>query len=509
MFREKDITQIEQKGLSVEKVLAQIETFKKGIPFVSLKKAATINDGIIQVDEVAALATYDEMYSQLSLMTFVPSSGAATRMFKFMFEFLNDYKRGKETVNAYINRSGNTELAIFLAGIEKFPFYKLALENCKAQQNNYNALSVDDKIYELLSQLLSEGGLNYGALPKGLVPFHDYGTYTATAFEEHLFEAAMYQNGCVKIHFTVSEHHLERFKSEFDSIRTAMENKTGKVFEITYSCQKPMTDTIAVDLANKPMLEEDALLFRPGGHGALIENLNETDADLIFIQNIDNVVVRKYENEYTKYKKVLAGTLLTLQKQAFDYLDQLETEEASEDLIDAIRAFIENELNVIVRPDFKKYARHYQVEYLKEKLNRPIRICGMVKNEGEPGGGPFWVQGNDGKITLQIVESAQINKHDKGQKNIVNHATHFNPVALVCGVKNYKREKFNLSQFVDPTAGFITKKSRNGTVVKALELPGLWNGAMAHWNTIFVEVPLHTFNPVKTVNDLLKRAHQF
>ena len=311
------------------------------------------------------------------------------------------------------------------------------------------------------------------------------------------------------MHFTISEKYKDRFDEEFKNIEEYVEKITGITFHISFSYQQESTDTIAVTLDDKPFREDDGtLLFRPSGHGALLKNLDTLDADIIFVKNIDNVVVKQYKEEVAKYKKVLAGILLDVQEKTYKYLKDLEANEISEDHLTTIAEFLTRQLNVRISEEFEKYSEKYKIEYLREKLNRPVRVCGMVKNEGEPGGGPFWVKDQNSNISLQIVESAQINQKNKEQKNILKNATHFNPVDLVCGVRNYRGEKFNLEDFVDHKAAFITMKTKVGKDLKALELPGLWNGSMAFWNTIFVEVPIITFNPVKTVNDLLKDMHQ-
>ena len=316
-------------------------------------------------------------------------------------------------------------------------------------------------------------------------------------------------NGKAKLHFTVSKTHLEKFEQEFKRIQKGAEKETQTTFEITYSFQKQNTDTIAVDLENQPYRTQDGrLLFRPGGHGALIDNLNNIDADVVFIKNIDNVVVQKYQDELTIYKKALAGKLIAIQGQVFSILKSLEKELPDTEELHEISQFMTRDLNIVIPVDFHKFSDVYKREYLLEALDRPIRVCGMVVNEGEPGGGPFWIKNDKGRLQLQIIESPQINTSDPTQKKILEAATYFNPVDLVCGMKNYKGESFDLSKFVNPKMAFITKKTVSGNTIKALELPGLWNGAMAEWISIFVEVPLTTFNPVKTVNDLLKSAHQ-
>lgn len=514
-FSKKDIKQIEKKGLSEAQVIAQLQLFQQGVPFANLINAATVDNGILKLSSQEAqksIALFERKKNTLKLKKFVPASGAATRMFKFLFKFLKDYNPKKETINAYINRHKETNMSLFLVGIEKLPFYESIIEEIIKTTPNYNALSANKQYILFINTMLSKDYLNYSAFPKGLFPFHQYKDHIATAFEEHLFESALYiaTNGHADLHFTISEHHNHSFDEEFKRIEDIVERKTETKFNITFSYQKEATDTIAVTAKNEPFRDVDgSLLFRPSGHGALIENLNDLDADILFIKNIDNVVVYKFEKEVADYKKMLAGILLTIRQDVYKYAKLLnERSDFTEEILIEIAEFLSNKLNVVISEEFEKYALKYQVEYLKEKLDRPIRVCGMVKNEGEPGGGPFWVRNHRGVKSLQIVESAQVDKKNKHQKNILKNATHFNPVDLVCSVKNYKGEKYNLKKFIDEQAAFITMKTKTGKDLKALELPGLWNGAMAYWNTIFVEVPLITFNPVKTVNDLLKAPHQ-
>jgi hypothetical protein len=515
IFSKKDITQIENKGLTELQVKAQMSLFKKGVPFANLLEAATVGHGILKLtpeNTQKSIALFEAKKNTLKLKKFVPASGAATRMFKFLFKFLKDYNPTKETINAYINRHKETNMSLFRVGIEKLPFYDFVLKELKKTTPNYKDLNIDERCLLFINTMLSKDSLNYSAFPKGLFPFHKYKDHIATAFEEHLFESALYiaTNGHADLHFTISEHHNHSFDEEFKRIEEIVERKTKTKFNITFSYQKGSTDTIALTPKNEPFRNPDgSLLFRPSCHGALIENLNDLDANILFIKNIDNVVVYKFEKEVSDYKKMLAGILLEIRDQAFKYAKILdENATLQENKVIEIAEFLSNKLNVVISEEFEKYALKYQVEYLKEKLDRPIRVCGMVKNEGEPGGGPFWVRNHRGTKSLQIVESAQVDKKNKHQKAILKNATHFNPVDLVCSVKNYKGEKYNLKEYVDAQASFITMKTKTGKDLKALELPGLWNGAMAYWNTIFVEVPLITFNPVKTVNDLLKGPHQ-
>jgi len=515
-FTKKDLEQIKSKGLSVEKVQQQIDIFKKEIPFVNLRNAATPGNGILTFneEELSAYASaYEKSIEKINVVKFVPASGAATRMFKEFYKFLESFNYKSESLNSYLNYEKATAIRLFLIGLEKFPFYHLVFEATKKNYPNFEELTEGKQLYVFVKTMLKNGeGLNYGSYPKGLLPFHKYKkSGIRTAFGEHLHEAVSYSNinNKASLHFTVSKEHLEDFKEEFDSIRKTVEDKTDTTFNISYSTQKEFTDTIAVDLNNEPFRNEDgSILFRPGGHGALIENLNDIDADLVFIKNIDNVVVRKYQEELAVYKKALAGKLLEIQRKVFSILDSIEKEMPNEKALAEISAFLKIDLNIDMPVDFNKFSDEFKRAYLIEVLNRPIRVCGMVRNEGEPGGGPFWIKNERGRSELQIIESAQIDLKNPNQQKIMRNSTHFNPVDLICGMKNYKGKKFNLLDYVDEKAAFITNKTIRGEQVKALELPGLWNGGMAKWNSIFVEVPLITFNPVKSVNDLLKSAHQ-
>lgn len=513
-FTEKDKQQIKKKRLTVEKVNAQIQLFKTGLPYINLVAAATVKNGILKVSDQekgSYIKYFEGNRNSISILKFVPASGAATRMFKFLFQFLKEYRPEKESINAYINRQKASELSIFLIGIKKLPFYYIVKQIIYKENKIFDKLTYSEQAVLFIKTMLDSDKLNYGNSPKGLFPFHLYKDHIATAFEEHLFEAALYASTKNKanIHFTISEKLNHKFDEEFKRIEEIVEQKTNTAFNISFSYQMESTDTIAVTPKNEPLRAEDgSLVFRPSGHGALLENLNQFNDDLIFIKNIDNVVVFKFEDEVAQYKKMLAGILLKVQEQAFKYQKDLAHNEVTEKEIINITEFLVNKLNVQINSNFPEYSVEQKLEYLSIKLNRPIRACGMVKNEGEPGGGPFWVKDEYGNCSLQIVESSQVDKGNKHQKDILKKATHFNPVDLVCGVKNYKGETFDLTKFVDPKTAFITMKTKVGKDIKALELPGLWNGSMANWNTIFVEVPLITFNPVKTVNDLLKPQHQ-
>ncbi|MFS4454663.1 DUF4301 family protein [Maribacter sp. 2304DJ31-5] len=506
---QKDFELLKEKGINREKVQGQINTFEQGIPFVDLKDAAVVGNGICRFseqEEKELVRLFNEKLPNLSVLKFVPASGAASRMFKALFNFLQAYDPNKETLDDYLKRSDDTAIKVFVDGLENFPFYK-KVKNKQEKEAENNG----EEVYAFVKELLDENALNYGFYPKGLLPFHKYGDNTATPFEEHLKEGALYaaSNGKSRLHFTISEQHETMFNTELKKVGDEVSEATETAFHVDYSFQKPSTDTIAVDMNNAPFRNSDgSILFRPGGHGALIENLNEQDADIIFIKNIDNVAVMKDAHTVAQSKKNLGGVLLQVQEKAFSFAASLDEGLADEQKIDEIVLFLKEKLNVRFSEDFDRISNEEKITSLKDKLNRPIRICGMVKNEGEPGGGPFWVVNDKGGVSLQIIESAQIDMENENQVKILKNATHFNPVDLVCAVRNYKGEKYDLLDFVDHKQGFITEKTKEGRELKALELPGLWNGAMAFWNTIFVEVPLVTFNPVKTVNDLLKPSHQ-
>lgn len=491
MFSEKDLSQIAKRGSDLKIVEEQIENFKNGFPFLKVKKAATIADGLIKLEDVEVndmVDFFDQQASKKKLLKFVPASGAASRMFKALFA-AKDEGKSTEAVDTFVNE------------INRFAFAE-SLKKVTGGKTDAQSL---------LEGLLNPEGLDYGSLPKGLLEFHKYADGTRTAVEEHMVEGASYanRNGRVRLHFTVSPEHKTKFKTLIADVKKAYEEKFGVQFIFSFSVQKKSTDTIAVNMDNSPFRKEDgSLLFRPAGHGALLENLNEQDADVIFIKNIDNVVPDHLKEETIKYKKALAGLLLSYQKKLFNFAKRLDKDEVSDYTRQKALSFLKNELNVVPPKGFRNWANEDKLAYAKEKINRPIRVCGMVKNVGEPGGGPFWAQNTDESVSLQVVESAQINFKSKTQSETFQNATHFNPVDLIVSTKNYKKEKFNLLDFRDAKTGFITEKSLSGKALKAQELPGLWNGAMANWNTLFVEVPLITFNPVKTVNDLLRKEHQ-
>lgn len=510
-FSSQDYVQIFEHGISLENIQNQLNIFKNGISKTILVEPATTSNGILKLssqDFNRKADYFDAHKSTLRLEKFVPASGAASRMFKFLSEFLNDFDIEKETINAYINRKKASELSIFIVGMNKFSFFETIYSKLKAEFPNFDSLERDYKNYYFILFLMSPEYFDFANKPKGVLPFHKYETHIATAIEEHLQECAHYSsaNGYSNLQFTVSEAHQVLFENIIKSVKPKIEKETATTINITYSFQKKSTDTIAVNTKNNPFRgEKGEVFFRPGGHGALIENLNNLDADIVFIKNIDNVI-QNHTKTIALYKKALAGILIELQQQVFHYLNEIENNQ--ERNLDEIIAFAKDKLNFELPENFSKFALEHKISHLKNLLDRPIRICGMVKNEGEPGGGPFWVRDSKGNTSLQIVETSQVDLENHNQVKILSSATHFNPVDLVCGIRNYKNEPFDLTEFIDHNSGFIVQKTQNGNPLKSYELPGLWNGAMAKWITIFVEVPLITFNPVKTVNDLLKTAHQ-
>ena len=498
---QEDSRQLTSLGLTVDRVQEQIDNFKKGFPKSHLDAAATPSSGIITLSE-KEINRYERQYRTLSkgrkILKFVPASGAATRMFKDLYSF----------ASTYFGVVGNfekeyPEVKTFLENIRSFAFWG-DLKACMERAD----LDIEDYLQRgdystIINFLLKEQYLGYGSLPKALLKFHRYGEVQRTPLEEHIVEGALYarnSDGTVNLHFTISPEHRAGFRRKIAEVKQYYEATFGIKLHITFSEQKHYTDIIAVDEQNQPVRDEDGhLIFRPGGHGALIENLNEQRADLIFIKNIDNVVPDWMKHTTVIYKQVLAGILLELKGKIDDTLRLLDGKPDAKSLKKAI-AFASKELNITV-------PEGCTAKMLHDLLNRPIRVCGMVKNLGEPGGGPFYTIDTRGHRSLQIVESAQVNHNDTRQEAIFQSSTHFNPVDLVCCTKNYRGRYFDLRKYVDPQTGFISKKTKGATTLKSQELPGLWNGAMADWITLFVEVPVSTFNPVKTVNDLLRKEH--
>ena len=505
MLTQQDLKQLAQKGISEQQIETQLGQFKTGFPFLKLEAAAAIGRGIVAPtsDEGRKYVDAWQKYKAAGkrVVKFVPASGAASRMFKDMFAFVDaDYDKPTTDFEKK-----------YFDNIDKFAFYGELDAVC--QKNNgkgIKELVKEGNFKAVAANMLKAEGLNYGQLPKGLLLFHNYPEGPRTPMEEHLVEGALYaaSNGEAHVHFTVSHEHMDLFKQKVAQKADMYAKKYGIAYDITFSEQKPSTDTVAANPDGTPFRNSDgSLLFRPGGHGALIENLNEIEADVIFVKNIDNVVPDRLKGDTVLWKQIIAGVLITLQKKAFEYLELLDSGKYTHEQIEEIIRFVQNDL-CCRKADIKELEDADLVIYLRKKLNRPMRVCGVVKNVGEPGGGPFLTYNQDGTVSLQILESSQIDKSNKEYMEMFTKGTHFNPVDLVCAVRDYKGNAFDLPKFVDPTTGFISQKSKSGKELQALELPGLWNGAMSDWSTIFVEVPLSTFNPVKTVNDLLRDQHQ-
>jgi hypothetical protein len=513
MFTESDLKQISDRGIDLRTVEQQITHFRKGFPFANLVKPAVKGDGIQvyasgRIEELERY--YDKHSGDLKVVKFVPASGAASRMFRNLFSFIEHVNRDDQD-HMLEEETSFDSVHYFTEHLQDFAFYP---ELARVMQAN--GLSLEKCLHKkdyasVIEFLVDEKGLGYGNLPKGLILFHSYEVQSRRAMEEHLVEAALYatgNDGKARVHFTISPEHSEKFGAALAEVKPDYEESYNVQLDVSFSYQKSSTDTISVGMDNKPFREKDgSLVFRPGGHGALIENLKAIDADIVFIKNIDNVVPDRLKAETVKYKKALAGLLLSLQQQAFTYLHLLQDKDAEPDQLEDIRLFAEKNLSIYIPGKYDELSDSEKGRFLQRLLNRPIRVCGMVQNEGEPGGGPFWVKNSKGEILLQIVESSQIDQDNPEQKAILNASTHFNPVDLVCAFRDFHGNFFDLTRFIDPETGFISIKSKNGKSLKALELPGLWNGAMAGWITVFAEVPIITFNPVKTINDLLRQQH--
>ena len=524
MFTKEDIRQIEQRGTSVLTVQEQVERFKKGFPWMKIVAPATPERGILVLDDAAveAAGKYYESAQINGKCKFVPASGAASRMFKDLFSGLEALESGKEI-------SDSSPAATFVDKIAEFAFYTPELfgeKSCKCPEYRKS----------VLAKTLTDEGLGYGSKPKGVLKFHKYTDgEIRTAFAEHLVEAQNYmrnEDGTANLVVTISPEHQHLFEEAYAAVKEAYEAKYGVKYNITFTFQDKATDTIAVDVENKPFrTEKDELLFRPAGHGALIYNLDKLEEEVVSIKNIDNVANERLLPETATWKKVLLGKALELRDIIFNYLRELDirTGDYITDLRVDVPAYGKiGDEDVYQRPEVQELCDEIEkflydvlcirmpqvdtckarVQALRAKLNRPIRVAGMVKNQGEPGGGPFIIAEKDGSTSLQVLESVQINMSDDHARNALASATHFNPVDIVCCLHDYKGLSFNLLEYVDEDAGFISSKSYQGRELKALELPGLWNGAMSKWNTLFVEVPLETFNPVKVVLDLLRPAHQ-
>ncbi|WP_031479195.1 DUF4301 family protein [Maridesulfovibrio frigidus] len=518
MSTEKEFRETEKKlqdiiGSSVPaRVLAdQFMRLKKGFQPTVLKRACKPSDGILTLsDELKAqlLGSYEIAASEGRFTKFVPSSGAATRMFKFLLEFL---KTGHKNFDSATDcDESHLEMGrTFIRSLSSFAFYDDLKDALKRDNMSLDELLNQGDHRTILEYLLTEKGLNFSYFSKGMIPFHDAEDGSRTPYAEHIAEAIEYvkdKDGKIRIHFTISPTRKEATEKHIAEILSKLPKFN---FDITYSEQCRKTDTIAVDLNNEIFRTDDnKVLFRPAGHGALLVNLNELNADLVYLKNIDNVVPDNFRADTIEYKKFIGGLLVQLQSQTFDCINRLSNPGLTELEVAVTALFAVSKLYMTLPDNFGSMPLYGKADYLISRLDKPIRVCGMVKNQGEPGGGPFWIVGTDGSVSPQIVEKSQVDMNDPDQVEILKSSTHFNPVDIVCGLRNYRGEQFDLMKYTDPETGFISYKSKQGRDLKALELPGLWNGSMADWITVFVEVPLSTFSPVKTVNDLLKDEHQ-
>lgn len=511
-YTKEDLRQLKSRGMKSESIDAQLANFQKGFTPVTLNEPATVGNGIRQItaeEEEGLTATYEQAATRIDILKMVPASGSATRMFKELFAFADTYRGSVEEFLELVQQKQPGSMHDFFLKLDELPFYTRLSDIIWKDGKSIGKMIEKREFNDILKYILTKKGLNYGNTPKALIDFHIYRDFVRTAFDEHLVEGALYagNGGKPQIHFTISEEYLPLFQARLRKVTKVFEKMFGVKYEVTFSFQKNSTDRVSVDMDGNLLRDEKGeIVFHPGGHGALIYNLNELKADLIFIKNIDNVTPDRAKGDTIKYKKLLAGILLETRQKISDYLallDKKPTEEQLREIEDFLPTVGYREMPGKTYKDRKE-----QIKHLREVLDRPIRVCGMVKNEGEPGGSPFWVKAPDGSSRLMIVESAQIDRENEEQTQCFSRSTHFNPVDIVCCTKNRKGKKYDLEEFIAEEQGFIARKSYKGKDILVQELPGLWNGAMANWNTLFVEVPLTTFTPVKTVFDLFRFEHR-
>ena len=510
---ERDIKQIVDSRVPEQGIIEQLMIYEKGLSPVKLISAATINNGICRVvsdDNKKNIIAFDNARLEGRISKFIPASGAASRMFKSLSAVMHNPEQ-INSMSLNFADENQREVTRFLTSLRDFAFYDELKSRLSDVGKNIDTLLAAGMYKDIVDAVLFENGLNYASMPKGLVKFHNYQDHAKTAFEEHIAEAVEIctdWNGISRIHFTIAAEHKDKIMNHCKE--AARQYKTDNIKpDITFSTQQPTTDTIAVDHKNEAFRTSgNTLLFRPGGHGALINNLNESGGDIVFIKNIDNVAHNAGQSGLFYYRKILGGFLVTIQEKVFDYLNSLEKYEINGILIDDIEKFFLTELRLPLPDNYCSLDNFEKKKFFFSALNRPLRVCGMVENQGRTGGGPFWIESPDGRPSLQIVESVRVDMDDPVQAEILNSSTHFNPVDIVCGLKDYKGDSFNLLNYINNAACFITFKSKDGRKLKAMEMPGLWNGAMADWLTLFVEIPVENFSPVKTANDLLLPPHQ-
>ncbi len=499
-----DLDQISRLGQTPQQVIEQVEAFRAGFPHIELKRACLLGDGVLPLPDEAVpelAARFREHRLGGRAMKFVPASGAASRMFKPFFALYKKIRAGQEIPR---------HLAELMSDLDRFAFFGELKHKMRRRGMDLQSLLHRHRYRRVLEFLLGRKGLGYSRFPKGLILFHSGPGGSRTAFEEHLIESIGYirdGDSVARLHFTVPPQFLGQVRSHFEKAKTRFAHLETR-FEIGLSVQDTMTDTLAVDLDGRPFRHRGKLLFRPGGHGALLPNLNDVEGDIVFIKNVDNVVPDSAKPSLGLFKEALGGVLVVAQRRTHEVLRTLEREPISERLIQETTKFAEEELQIRFPPGFERWSLEERRPRLFNKLNRPLRVCGVVQNLGEPGGGPFWVSQADGSESLQIVEVHQIDHENHDQHMIWRSSEFFNPVDVVCAVRDYRGRPFNLMEYRDPNTAFVSHKTIGGRELRALELPGLWNGSMAHWTTLFVEVPVSTFNPVKTVEDLLRPGHQ-
>jgi hypothetical protein len=514
-FTQEDIEQLHDRGLSVEEARRQVGLLARPPDYAEIDRPCTLGDGIEKVDAVRVrdLARYHEEASRAGrCLKFIPASGAASRMFKDLLSYRaqsGPFRRDKLEVDALAGSREAVAVREFIDGLKRFAFGE-DLE--RAAGGPLDDLARRGEFGTILDGLLTEGGMGYAGLPKRLLKFHLYEDGDRTPFEEHLVEAAVLikdEHGACRLHFTVSPRHRGRFEALLEKQGRRLEERHGVTFRVGFSVQKPSSDTLCLDLHDRPFRREDgALQFRPAGHGALIENLHDLRSDIILIKNIDNVVPDRMKEATYTWSRALIGRLIEIQNQARALLLRLVADPPDQTVMEKSVVFLRMVLNRQLPMAGAAAVGEEGRAAVLDLLDRPVRVCGMVPNTGEPGGGPFWVRARDGTASLQIVESAQVNPASTSQQRLFARSTHHNPVFMVCGVRNRRGEPYDLHRYIDHDAVIVTRKSAGGMEIKALERPGLWNGAMAGWNTVFVEVPVGVYNPVKTVNALLRAEHQ-
>jgi len=515
-FSDKDLITIEENGLTAEVVNSQLLKLRRGNIPISLVKSASLDNGILHLSSERReqlIKRFDENSTKHSIVKFVPASGVASRMFSQLSLCLENLKLDRINLPDLTNHDGeNKYLSTFFEALKnrKFAFYDDLGNTLKEGVEKFDNPSTNNDVKIILEHLLGPKGLNYNSLPKALIKFHKYSDMSVSPIAEHFLEAIMYSKGInnkANIHFTINKNYLREFTIATKELQELF-NNFGYQVNVDFSFQSNNTNTISIQNSGDIVRNKDGnILLRAGGHGSLLENLGDLKADIIFIKNIDNIIVADRLRDTIEYKKVLCGFLLEIKEKIFSFMDTLSKIVKDSESINEIFCFSNDVLNISFPSGFVDFDLEKKKKILNEKLNKPIRICGMVRNKKEPGGGPFWIYDKNGDISLQIVEKSQIDTSIPEQSEIFNQSSYFNPVDIVCSIKNYHGDIFHLKNYVEDSRYFISEKNYKGEQIKIIEHPGLWNGSMEKWISIFVEIPSSTFNPVKHVNDLLKDPH--